>query len=487
MLVSKKINTEWNKRNRKYYIEKGYDFTGYGNQFEVNIEHIEKGSSLLIQFICDYCLGKNQINEKQRFKPYNNLIKSRKETNKDCCGNEECKVKKSREFYIRKLNENGKTIIQTHPHLIKEWSNRNETSPSQHGSGSRFKVLWECENGHEWYAYINDRCKRNSGCPYCSGAQVSLENSIFVTESELCKEWNYNKNVKISPKQVSKGSNKKVWWICSKGHEWEELVYIRINGSKCPICSSLVNTNPQLYKQWNYDKNKNIEPYNIVAGSGKKVWWMCEKGHEWKASVNSRNRGSNCPYCSGKKVCNDNCLATLRPDLAKEWDQNKNGITPHEITIGSSKKFWWICSECNHSWESTVTNRFHGNGCPQCKESKGEKTVRVILESFDVNFKRQYEFNNLIGVGGKFLRFDFAIFNSMNQLICLIEYDGEYHFHKFYEDDNHEIIVEHDRRKNVFCHENKIPLIRIPYWDFDNIKEIIIKELARYKLSAANS
>lgn len=497
MLVSHKIVTKWSKRNRKYYVEKGYRFTDYGEEFEVSINDIEKGSSLPVKFVCDYCNGENQKEVKDKFKPYNNLMKSRKNTDKDCCGNEECKVKKSREFYIRKINKNGTTIVVTHPHLIKEWSNKNHTKPFEHASGSRFKVLWECSDGHEWYAYINDRCKRNSGCPYCVGTLVSIENSLPFTNLDLFKEWNHNKNSNIDPYKVSKGTNKKVWWICDKGHEWESTIASRgLQGVGCPYCDGkkaskencLATINPKLSREWNYNKNKGLTPFDVVTGSGKKMWWICENNHEWEASINSRNRGSGCPYCSGVKVCLDNCLATLRPDLVIEWnsDMNKN-ITPFKVTLGSDAKVWWKCKQCNNSWEAKVNNRVYGNGCPQCKESKGEKKVREFLELKQINFIPQYEFNDLNGIGGKNLKFDFAVFNFINNLQCLIEYDGEYHFNKVYEDDGHETIVEHDKRKNEYCKNNNIKLIRIPYWDFDSIEDILTKELVKYKLVSPNS
>jgi len=77
-------------------------------------------------------------------------------------------------------------------------------------------------------------------------------------------------------------------------------------------------TNKRLFSEWNYDKNQGADPYNFTLGSGKTVWWKCKKGHEWRASVNSRNQGRRCPYCSNKKVCKDNCLAAINPNLAKE-------------------------------------------------------------------------------------------------------------------------------------------------------------------------
>lgn len=89
--------------------------------------------------------------------------------------------------------------------------------------------------------------------------------------------------------------------------------------------NGLAKRNPALAKQWYETKNGKLNPFDITFGSGKKVWWQCEKGHEWETSPVYRNKGTGCPYCSNKKVCIDNCLATLNPEIAEEWASTKNG------------------------------------------------------------------------------------------------------------------------------------------------------------------
>ena len=101
----------------------------------------------------------------------------------------------------------------------------------------------------------------------------------------------------------------------------------------CPYCSDnkvltgyndLQTVNPALAKEWNYEKNNGLTPAEISPNSGKKVWWKCDKGHEWQATINSRNSGCKCPYCSGKLVIKgENDLQTVNPTLAKEWNYEK--------------------------------------------------------------------------------------------------------------------------------------------------------------------
>ena len=128
---------------------------------------------------------------------------------------------------------------------------------------------------------------------------------------------------------------------------------------------------PLLLKQWDYDKNNkdNIYPDKVSPGSNKKVWWKCEKGHSYKQGIYSKVKGSSCPFCSNKKILKGyNDLASLKPELLKEWDYEKNnqlGIFPENVSLGSSKKVWWKC-EKGHSWKVAINKRTIGHRCPYC-------------------------------------------------------------------------------------------------------------------------
>ena len=87
-------------------------------------------------------------------------------------------------------------------------------------------------------------------------------------------------------------------------------------------------SNTKLAKEWNYNKNKNINIHNVTTNCNEKVWWICEKGHEWQAIIRYRAKenGTNCPYCSGNKVSPGfNDLQSCFPDIASEWHPTKNG------------------------------------------------------------------------------------------------------------------------------------------------------------------
>jgi len=206
------------------------------------------------------------------------------------------------------------------------------------------------------------------------------ESSFLFSNSVLAIEWNYEKNINLRPEHFSKNSNKKVWWKCIKGHEWQSTINHRYNGRGCPYCTGrkvlegyndLLTVNPILANEWNYEKNGKLIPKSVTPNSNKKVWWECNHKHEWQATIASRNSGTGCPYCAGQRVIKGaNDLQTVNPSLSKEWNYEKNnGLTPMDVMPNSGKKVWWKC-EKGHEWEAKIQNRNNGRGCPYCSGRK---------------------------------------------------------------------------------------------------------------------
>ncbi len=241
--------------------------------------------------------------------------------------------------------------------------------------GSNKKVWWVCTKGHEWLASVDSRNCRGTGCPYCSGRRVCIDNCLLTVKPGLANEWHPTKNGNLTPKDVTPGSRKKAWWICGQGHEWESFIHSRSRGHGCPYCAGravgndncLETNNPELAKQWHPSKNCALTPKDVTPNSDKKAWWVCKNSHEWQATIYNRNRGRDCPYCAGRAACEDNCLHTLNPSLAAEWHSVKNGgLTPRNVTPGSNKRVWWRCKN-GHKWQAIVSSRSQGYGrCPYC-------------------------------------------------------------------------------------------------------------------------
>ena len=426
----------------------------------------------------------------------------------------------------------GENDLQTlNPTLANEWDyERNDgLTPRDVLPNSGQKVWWKCSKGHEWKASIAHRNK-GRGCPYCAGQKVIKgENDLQTVNPTLAKEWHYEKNNGLTPEDVMPNSGKKVWWKCSKGHEWQAKIYHRNTVSDCPVCNSERNTslpeyaivyylrkyglevthsykeqgyeldvyipskksaieydgyfwhknktqedleknrkckkdriklyrireglpplndssidyviqknqkdlpqileevlgeiigknididlkrdsiaienlreytekdnsllfsNPEIANEWNYEKNGNLKPEYFAANSGKKVWWKCSKGHEWQATMNSRNQGHGCPYCSGLFVVKgETDLQTVNPTLANEWNNERNnGLTPMDVLPNSDKKVWWKCSK-GHEWQATIGNRNKGRGCPYCS---GKKVLKDYNDLQTVNPTLATEWN----------------------------------------------------------------------------------------------
>ena len=273
----------------------------------------------------------------------------------------------------------GKNDLQTiNPTLANEWNYKKNFGfmPTDVSPNSSRKVWWKCSKGHEWQATVANR-SNGTGCPICSGKTVLIGyNDLETINPDLAFEWDYNKNGNLRPSLFTANSSKKVWWKCSKGHEWQAAIFARNTGSGCPICAGqkvlkgyndLQTINPLLIFEWNYEKNNGLNPDTFTVNSSKKVWWKCSEGHEWYASIYSRNNGTGCPYCAGQKVLRGfNDLQTVKPQLCSEWNFEKNGsLKPYDFMAHSGKKVWWRCSK-EHEWEATINKRSKGNGCPYC-------------------------------------------------------------------------------------------------------------------------
>lgn len=292
----------------------------------------------------------------------------------------------------RQVQAGFNDLATTHPMLAAQWHpvNNGGLLPQYVTAGSEKKVWWICEREHAWQATIASRVA-GCGCPVCSN-RVALRgfNDLATVHPALEKEWDYEKNEPLKPQDVTPGYGKKVWWKCSKGHEWRAAPRIRIKSScGCPVCSNRVATQgfndlkslfPAIASQWHPTRNAGLTPGEVVYGSNKIVWWLCPMGHEWRSKIADRTgRGNGCPFCAGQKVLKGfNDLASQYPELAKQWHPVMNGtLTPQAITSGSNRRVWWICSE-GHAWRTSVCNRTDEKkltGCPICSGHISEKKL----------------------------------------------------------------------------------------------------------------
>lgn len=275
-------------------------------------------------------------------------------------------------------------LIEKYPESIEQFVEdlNPNISLTDLGIGSTKKVWWKCNKNedHIWQASPNQRAsgKKLRGCSICTGKTVSLSSSIKATHPLIAAEFHPTKNQNLTKERISQGSNKKVWWKCSlnKAHEWLASPKQRTKqNNTCPICNSLETKYPHLSNQLHPTLNNGLTGKDVSFSTHLDVWWKCDKGfdHVWQASPNNRtSMNTGCPICSGHKVVKSNSLATVFPELALQWDYEKNKeLTPDKVYARSSLKVWWICNKgSDHKWASVIKTRANGIGCPICSGRK---------------------------------------------------------------------------------------------------------------------
>ena len=174
---------------------------------------------------------------------------------------------------------------------------------------------------------------------------ASPDYNIFVLNPDLVKEWHPTKNAGIKPSEVTPGSGKKIWWICSEGHEWQAVVYSRSRGSSCPVCgnsksadhAAISVSNSAFKREWHPTANGDLNPAFWTTAEPAKVWWLCDKGHEWQAAFRARVKGNGCPVCDQPmpKKMRSRRTQRLRDSAATEKMDPLMEIEPLEEIFGA--------------------------------------------------------------------------------------------------------------------------------------------------------
>lgn len=315
-----------------------------------------------------------------------------------CCKNYGCPK------CSRKIFRKDHWISINDSKLSSEWhrSKNHPLNPADITCRSHKTVWWKCNKcNFEWKAQIVTRDNGQSKCPHC--------NSLFGLFPQLKKGWDYNENKGIDPFKINIGTHQVVGWICkkNKNHKWSASPNNRIRNGKiitnCPYCSKthkkacvdncLATKDPELSKEWNYNKNsKDLNPNNVVPKSCKNVWWICRYcGHEWHTSVKNRTSGNSCPKCAkillkNGKLCDSLVEAFFYLKYKKEKLTFKyHGLYPNF----GRRKYDFYFPKTNTYTEITGYN-------PQCKLYK--KYIQKI------NIKRRHV-NKVLKANFKFIRY----------------------------------------------------------------------------------
>lgn len=225
--------------------------------------------------------------------------------------------------------------------------------------------------------------------------------------------------------------------------------------------------------------------FDFTPSSNEKVFLKCPnnpKHPDYKVGCNSFKSGQKCPYCSHNRVTKEDSLGSYLKDInLLRLYSNENEKSAFEYGIKSNKKVKWKCHNDTHEdYERCISNaNKYYYSCPKCRMSSGEARVYNYLNINNIKFEQQIKYDNLLGVNGGKLSYDFYL----KDYNTLIEFQGEQHrkfmsgFHNNVSD--FEKQQEHDRRKKEYAEKNKIKLLEIWYRDFDKIEDILNNLLER--------
>jgi len=339
---------------------------------------------------------------------------------------------------------------------------------------SKNELEFKCSCGRNFKRCFDSfKSKHHYKCDKCSGFQ----NWIYEEIKEYVEDYNCEL---ISNKEEYKTQLSKLKIKCSCGNTFKTSFtkFKDRNKHQCNDCGSILQgiNNP---RTWTYKQVKNIieknfnyilisDNYNDYNGNlifkdNNEYFYFSSLANLLSNKIPSKYRKSN-PYTI------QNIKLWLRLN-------NKNIELISNKYQTAKKKLKWKClkNNCNNIFQVGWDSILHNHGCPQCNESQGESKCRDWLELNNVSYDREYIFYNLKDID--FLRFDFAVFYDIKKtdLKCLIEYDGEGHYSELpFGKKSYLSTVKHDKMKNKYCKYYNIPLLRIPYWELDNIEEILI-------------
>lgn len=299
--------------------------------------------------------------------------------------------------------------LANYPQVLKFFDKKKNRGISANKIPIGRKIHWHCAKGrkHDWHSRFNINVV-DAFCPFCRGRKASPDNNLKV-DPVLSKQFHPTKNGKRDPKKIVPTSKLTLWWKCPEGddHEFEMRPYDRtIKGNGCPYCSrqrfskthSLAVEFPAIAKQFHKTKNGDLKANGISSRSKRSVWWKCPKGddHEWEATIMDRTyRGYNCRFCSNRALSQTNSLASLFPDVAKEFDKKKNHpLTARDVVATSTDVVFWKCAN-NHSWEREVYLRTkRGSRCPDCPDYGKARVITSLKEAFPKIIKYWHPKNN---------------------------------------------------------------------------------------------
>ena len=275
-------------------------------------------------------------------------------------------------------------------------------------------------------------------------------------------------------KVVYKSSGERIVIICPIHGGFEQKPKRHLTGRGCPHCSKTrrvekISSNHEEFINKLKIRNKRAyETLEILEEYKTAMTPLLVRDKYWLMTVtpNQLLNGSGC-YIISALYKTSYWINMANEKHNEEYDYSKS------VYNGTMASITIICDK-HGEFTQKAGEHLSGHGCPICKSSNGEREVELVLRKYGIKYNTQYIFDDC--KYKNHLKFDFYIAD----LNIGIEYDGELHFQSkpfFGGDKTLHDTQTRDSIKNKYCKDNNIKLIRIPYWDYDKIEEILLSEV----------
>lgn len=238
------------------------------------------------------------------------------------------------------------------PGLLRYWdAEHNEQPATDISAYSRDPVHWVCEHGHHFerppYRVLATghrcrECRREGHAPWRIAGKVDAKRTLANSFPEIAAEWDYQRNPR-GPEEYAPGSQRVAWWICPNGHSWSSPICHRTSSARhpstCQQCKAIAFAAPELAAELHPTLNPPDTAYRVRKGSSETLYWLCERGHIFTASVAARLRKT---YPAACNKCRS--IAVKAPDLVDAcWAYDLNAEhDPEVLTTSSSQEVWWL-------------------------------------------------------------------------------------------------------------------------------------------------
>lgn len=322
-----------------------------------------------------------------------------------------------------------------------------------------------------WETSLRNLVNLNSNecCPHCSGRLLNIEQVDGFLKAH-----------QITRKNTPLKWGDKVECVCNIcNYEWSVEADTLLKRKGCPKCLKRIKKTHEVFLQEVNKVNPHIELLSEYINSKTKIKRKCKLCGDISEMLPNDILENVCKGCASIKARNN--LAKSHVDFCNDFKE-KYGDTYLILDdyINSSTKITIKHTECNNTFTYLPSNIYNRNVhiCPHCynKVSNGERVIENIFNKRKISYHQHKTFPTLRGINNGFLSYDFYL----KDYNVLIEFQGIQHYEPisaFGGEEQFKIQQEHDSRKRAYAKQNNIKLIEIPYWDFDNIEEILEKEL----------